>query len=282
MTTAIEREIMDEVGMAVLLEDVGSADLARTTDRSEATSHGDGGYTVLTRTYGGDPYSKMALNQLAGIAAQIAIGYPDGVDKGMRDLSKVDHRTVTLFQEALPYLDASRGDDYQGYSGIEHFSASKEVIAREQEITAKLKALNAAQKVVDDAVAKNLQPSQAALDKLKSLMLTPEELVEARAMEAEAHRQAAVRAKQCKNSYYLDLLDIMHIILTSGKSDMHNSLEGVEERAADAFVAKLRTNARLLALSLSPDASEYIEANEKGGVQKKNSATPRQKGKLYR
>lgn len=284
MNKHMERELMQEIGAAALLEDAGLTDVTKATDRADASGHGSGGgYTALTRTYGGSPHAKLALNTLASIASEIAIGYPNGVDAGMVDLTGVDHRTVTTFKEALPYLDASRGDNYQGYSGLYNFGASAETIAREQEMIAKLKALNAAEKVVENAVVKNGKASQEALDKLESLRLTPAELTEARAMQAEAFRQAAIKAKQCSNEYYQDLLDQMHIILTYGKSEMHNSVEGVEERAADAFVAKLRTNAKLLARSLSPDAAAYIEANtcdsEMDDIPQRRSTGPRQKGK---
>jgi hypothetical protein len=292
MDKAAERELMNEIGASVLLEDAGLADVVKTTDRADAASHsgGDGGYTVLSRTFGGTPEAKLALAFLAGIASEIAVGYPDGVDKGIADLSRVDNRTVKTFQAALPYLDASRGEDYKGYNGIEHFVVSPEQEAREKEIIAKLKAFNAAEKANALKSAErelkygNGTLSQEDLDTVNALRLTPEELKEARAMEVEAHRQAKVKALQCKDPYYLDLLDTMHIILTSGKKEMHNSSEGVEERAADAFVVKLRTNAKLLARSLSPDAAAYIEANtcesEMDDTPQRRSTGPRQKGKL--
>lgn len=221
---------------------------------------------AVQRVFSGSPAAKLALHALAGIAVDIAIGYPNGVDAGLVDFDLLDRRAISIFKSAEPYLTASRGEDFNGYVG-QFRSRFKDVYI--ESTLAKLKAFNAASEAVESRVKNGTEVHESLIAKRESCRLTPKELSDAKIMREESKKEATVMQLQCKDKYFQDIMDFMHIILTSSKNTDNNDGRCFEADAADAFIMKLRSNPVMLARSLALDASSYVEKDKDSDISRK-------------
>lgn len=253
----------DNAVMADMSDDAGEQLDSGANDSDYADTGPTTQSNTSSRVFGGSPDAKLAVHTLAGIAVDIAIGYPNGVDAGMVDVSLLDKRSLNIFRSAEPYLTANRGSDFKGYTGSFHSQFKDSYIEKTLD---KLKTLNKLEAAISAYTAKGCEAPQAMLDKYAESRLTPKELEDAKIMQKEATKQKQVEELQCSNIYFQDIMDLMHIVLTSAKGHIHNTDDCPEADAADAFIRKLRSNPVHLARSLALDSSNYLESSNPAGV----------------